>query len=152
MCIRDRDYGLRTIGDIALSSPQTLHTLLGKNGDTLYACAAGLDQSPVMPLIAQIDAKSVGNSTTPPFDITDETDARRVLFLLSDSVAARLREQQLRCRTIALWIRSVDLDSCERQLHLPCPTDLSAPIMEAAWQLLRQTWDMRSPLLSLIHI
>lgn len=146
---RLQDYGLRTIGDVALSSPDTLHQLLGKNGDTLYAYAAGLDSAPVIPLQHESDVKSIGNSTTPAFDIADELDARRIIYLLSDNVASRLRAQHLRCRTVAVWIRSADLSSCERQMKLPAPCDLAPPIIDAAWQLLMQSWDMRRPLRSL---
>ncbi|MBR5231902.1 MAG: DNA polymerase IV [Clostridia bacterium] len=142
-------YGIRTIGDIACANPNTLHACLGKNGDMLYAYANGLDVDPVMRAGESSDVKSVSNSTTPPFDVDNETDARRILYLLSDSVASRLREQQLYGRTISLWVRSADLHSCERQVSIPTPTNLSKVITRHIFSLLQASWDMRSPLRSL---
>ncbi|MEI3406788.1 MAG: DNA polymerase IV [Christensenellales bacterium] len=146
---RLHEYGLRTIGDIARSGPDTLHTLLGKNGDLLYQYASGRDDAPVLSLLRESDVKSISNSTTPAFDITDEADARRILYLLCDSIAERMREQELRCRTVAVWIRDTNLVSWERQMQLPAASDLAAELVHASLTLLRQGWDMRRPLRSL---
>ena len=146
---RLHEYGLRTIGDIARSGPDALHTLLGKNGDLLYQYASGRDDAPVLSLLRESDVKSISNSTTPAFDTTDEADARRILYLLCDSVAERMREQELRCRTVAVWLRDTNLVSWERQMQLPAASDLAAELVHASLTLLRQGWDMRRPLRSL---
>ena len=142
-------FGLRTIGDIVRSDPETLRTVFGKNGETLYGYAAGKDDSPVMPVDQHDDIKSVGNSTTPAFDIGDYEDARRVLYLLCDSVAERMRKKQVRCRTVTLWVRDTELNSATHQMKLRRPTDLSAALIEASLQLLRESWDGQRPLRSL---
>lgn len=142
-------YGIHTIGDIACSKPETLHTLLGKNGDMLHAYANGLDKSPVMCAEDTSEVKSVSNSTTPPFDVDNDADARRILYLLSDSVASRLREQHLFGRTVSLWIRSENLTSFERQTTLTIPTNLSKVITENIFRLLYANWDLHTPLRSL---
>ena len=146
---RLRHYGIRTIGDIARSSRQTLHTMLGKSGDMLYVYANGLDESPVMRTEESSEVKSVSNSTTPPFDVDNEEDARRILYMLSDSVASRLREQHLYGRTISLWVRSENLHSFERQTTLCAATNLSKVITEHIFKLLYANWDLHSPLRSL---
>ena len=146
---RLHEYGLHTIGDVATCGENVLHALLGKSGDTLYRYATGGDDTPVLPIEHEDNVKSIGNSTTPAFDIEDESDARRILYLLCDSVAERLRAQKMRCRTVSLWIRDSNLLTIERQLPLREPTDLSAEIMQASLYLLRRGWDMRSPLRSL---
>lgn len=143
------EYGLDTIGDIVRSDPEALHALLGKNGDTLYAYAAGKDETPVLPLDHADDVKSVGNSTTPAFDITDTADAQRILYLLCDSVAERLRRQRLRCRTLTLWLRDTELRSTTHQMKLKAPADLSIVLIDAAMLLLRQSWNQARPLRSL---
>jgi DNA polymerase IV len=146
---RLHEYGLHTIGDVAACGENALHALLGKSGDTLYRYATGCDDTPVLPMEHEDNVKSIGNSTTPAFDIEDESDARRILYLLCDSVAERLRAQKMRCRTVSLWIRDSNLLTIERQLPLREPTDLSAEIMQASLYLLQRGWDMRSPLRSL---
>lgn len=144
-----KDYGIQTIGDIARSDPRTLHTLLGKCGDLLYIYATGQDDSPVAVEGHENEIKSIGNSTTPAYDIDNDFEARRILYLLSDSVAARLRKHALRCRTISLWIRDTALVSLERQAKLPAPVDLSRDVSACALRLLRENWDSRRPLRSL---
>ena len=142
-------YGLNTIGDIVRADPESLHTLFGKNGDTLYAYAAGKDDAPVMPISETDDIKSVGNSTTPAFDICDYSDAGRILYLLCDSVAERMRKKHFRCRTVTLWLRDTQLQSFTRQMKLERPTDLSADLSRAALALLRESWAADRPLRSL---
>lgn len=144
-----RDYGIRTIGDIANADPASLHALLGVNGDTLYAYASGRDEAPVLPLYEEDTVKSVGNSTTPAFDITDTADAQRIIYLLSDSVAERMRKQGFSCRLVTLWIRDTELRSRTHQMQLKSPTDLSLIIAHTALTLLSQCWNERFPLRSL---
>ena len=61
----------------------------------------------------------------------------------------RMREQELRCRTVAVWLRDTNLVSWERQMQLPAASDLAAELIHASLTLLRQGWDMRRPLRSL---
>ena len=79
----------------------------------------------------------------------DYEDARRVLYLLCDSVAERMRKKQVRCRTVTLWVRDTELNSATHQMKLRRPTDLSAALIEASLQLLRESWDGQRPLRSL---
>lgn len=142
-------YGLNTIGDIVRSTPETMRAMLGKNGDTLYAYATGQDNAPVLPIQPEDGTKSVGNSTTPAFDIGDMDDARRVVYLLCDSVGMRLRKKGFRCATVTLWLRDTELRCATHQMKLSRPTDLSAVLAEAALRLLRESWQQDKPLRSL---
>ena len=142
-------YGLKTIGDVARCRASVLRAILGKNGDLFHAYANGRDLSPVLATDQSSEIKSVSNSTTPPFDITSEADARRIIFLLADNVALRLREQHLEGCTVSLWVRDSELNSFERQLKLPDPTNLSSQISQGALQLLYSCWDLHTPLRSL---
>ena len=142
-------YGLNTIGDIVHSNPGTLRALFGKNGDTLYNYAAGRDDTPVMPVDQTDDIKSVGNSTTPAFDICDMEDARRILYLLCDSVAERMRKKGFRCQTVTLWLRDTALNTMTHQMRLPRPTDLSEVLIQTSVKLLRESWPGDHPLRSL---
>ena len=144
-----RDYGLNTIGDIVHSNPEALHTLLGKNGDTLYAYATGKDETPVLAIDHADDIKSIGNSTTPAFDMADIVDAQRVLYLLCDSVAGRMRKRRMCCRTLTLWLRDTDLHTSTHQMKLAAPTDLAVVLINAAFILLQQSWNQAHPLRSI---
>ena len=62
-----------------------------------------------------VPIKSVGNSTTTPRDLVSDTDVRLVLYLLSESVAARLRENHFIGDVIGISIRDNGLFSFTRQ-------------------------------------
>lgn len=146
---RLHSYGLRTIGDIVHSSTEALRSMIGKGGDTLYAYAAGEDDTPVLPLNQTDDVKSIGNSTTPAFDIVDMGDARRIISLLCDSVAERMRRSGVCCRTVTLGMRDTALHTTTHQVKLSMPTDLSAALIRVGMQLLESRWSGAFPLRSM---
>ena len=127
--------GVTTIGALAQCDPALLRLRFGKNGLTLSAFARGEDRSPVMPVDHRAAIKSVGNSTTPPHDLTCMDDARCIFFLLAESVAARLREGGLRARCISISARSTELVTCSRQITLPRATCLAGEIGHTALEL-----------------
>ncbi len=127
--------GITTIGALAHCDEAVLRRRFGKNGLTLKTFALGEDCSPVMPIDHRSAIKSVGNSTTPPHDLTDMDDARCIFYLLAESVAARLRESGLRARCVSIWARSTQLVSRSCQATLGRPSNLSGEIAEAALSL-----------------
>ncbi len=131
-------WGIRTLGELAAADPEMLRHMLGKNGVMLWQWANGLEYSPVREAGASPPVKSVGNSMTTPKDVTDEQTLRLTLYLLSESVAARLREHGFRCGTVQVWLRDRDLSSYERQVKLPFPVEESCSIFDAAWSLARR--------------
>ena len=127
--------GITTIGALACCDSSALVRLLGKNGLLLKAYANGQDRTPVMPIDHRSCVKSVGNSTTPPHDLTTMEDARCIYYLLAESVAARLRESGLRGRCITISARTTDLITRSHQLMLPRPTNLTDELARAALTL-----------------
>lgn len=101
--------GIRTIGDLAKSDETLLVRKLGKMGSILWAFANGYDESPVKLEKTSAPVKSVGNSTTTPRDMETDEDVRIVLYILAESVAARLRENGFRCRTVEISVRDKEL-------------------------------------------
>ncbi|MGN0997427.1 MAG: DNA polymerase IV [Candidatus Ventricola sp.] len=127
--------GITTIGALARCDDGVLRGLLGKNGPVLKAYANGQDRSPVMPMDVSSCVKSVGNSTTPPHDLTSADDARCIYYLLAESVAARLREGGFRARCVSVSARTTDLVTRSHQVTLPRPTNLTDEIARAALSL-----------------
>lgn len=84
--------GIRTIGDLAKSDETLLVRKLGKMGSILWDFANGYDESPVKLENTSAPVKSVGNSTTTPRDMETDEEVKIVLYILAESVAARLRE------------------------------------------------------------
>ena len=126
---------IRTIGDLACASPALLQNKLGKNGLTLLSYANGWDQSPVMQTDQRASIKSIGNSTTPPHDLTCMDDARCIFTLLAESVAARLRQEGLHARCVSISARNTELVTASCQTMLKRPTSLTDEIARASLQL-----------------
>lgn len=97
--------GIKTIGDLARMDEKILHSQLGKMGSILWAFANGYDDSPVKPENTHAPIKSIGNSTTTPRDLLTDQDVRIVLYVLAESVAARLRENGFKCRVVEISVR-----------------------------------------------
>ena len=140
---------IRTIGGLAACSPEALFRLLGKHGRTLWAYANGLDCDPVAPLGESAQAKSVGNSITPPRDLVSDADAREVIAILSQSVGERLLRKGLAGQTVSVSIRSSALKTVSAQRALAAPTAISREIEAAATALFRERWDWRTRVRSL---
>ena len=138
-----QNRGIYTIGDLANRDVHRLRLLLGVWGETLWSFANGLDSAPVRLNGEESIVKSVGNSTTTVRDLVNDTDVKLIIYVLAESVAARLRKHGLKCRTVAISVRSNDLYSFDRQGKLLIPSFLSDDIAEKAMELFKAnyTWD-----------
>ena len=136
-------YGIRSIGDLACADFELIRGVLGKNGCMLWKFANGLDRTPVLESCASIKIKSIGNSTTTPRDLVCDDDVRVTLYVLCESVAARLREQCFKCTTVQIHVRDSSLESYERQVKLPYETWLARDIFDAAFMLYKRHHDGR---------
>ena len=104
--------GLNTIGKLAAAKDEDIIKMFGKFGQTLLIYARGEDDSPVRAMGDERDLKSIGNSMTCPKDLTNLNDIKRTLFVLSESVASRLREAGTGLAdTVHLWVRDSNLMS-----------------------------------------
>lgn len=139
---------IRTIGDLAQTDPSLLHSWLGKMGYVLHAFANGNDPSPVAPLGEEAIIKSIGNSTTTPRDLTCEEDVNIIFYVLAESVAARMRENGFRAKTVQISLRDTDLFSFERQCKLESPSCLASELHDAGMRLLQDHYRFRKPLRS----
>ncbi|MDT8902364.1 DNA polymerase IV [Anaeroselena agilis] len=137
-----------TIGDLAGREVKALRLLLGVWGETLWHFANGLDDSPVRRSGEEGFIRSVGNSTTTPRDLLSEEDVKLIVFVLAESVAARLRRHGLKCRTVAVSVRDAELFSFERQGKLAAPSCVSADIAARAMELFREHYGWDKPIRS----
>ncbi|WP_139653307.1 DNA polymerase Y family protein [Raoultibacter phocaeensis] len=134
-------YDVRTIGDLAHATDAYLTRRFGKIGLMLRTFARGEDATQVKtydPTRRDVErtVKSYGNGLTAPHDILDAGDAKALIYLLSESVAQRLREDGMRARTIAIGVRDGDdLTSYTRQTKLPFPTAATRDVARTAWTL-----------------
>jgi DNA polymerase-4 len=137
-----RGIGIRTIGDLARTEESLLVRKLGKMGSILWAFANGYDESPVKLENTSAPIKSVGNSTTTPKDMETDEDVKIVLYILAESVAARLRENGFRCRTVEISIRDKDLLHFSKQVKLQNASNITREIAEAGYKLYKESYRM----------
>lgn len=132
--------GIRTIGDLAKTEEPLLVRNLGKMGSILWAFANGYDDSPVKLENTSAPVKSVGNSTTTPKDMETDEDVKIVLYILAESVAARLRENGFRCRTVEISIRDKDLFYFSKQVKLKNASNITREIAEAGYKIYKESY------------
>lgn len=144
-----RSLGISTIGHLAECPVDILTRRLGKMGAILHMFANGRDVSPVQRSDHIPNVKSVGNSATTPRDLVNDEDVHLMLFLLAESVAARMRELASKCTVVEVSVRDTELRSFSRQRKLSNPTCSSNEIAQAAFDLFRRSYHWERPVRSL---
>lgn len=134
-----RSRGIFTIGDLAAASPEFLSSFLGKNGYMLYCFANGLENSPVKNIDHEKGIKSIGNSVTAPRDLVNMDDVKLTFSVLADSVARRLRDNALHCKTISISVRDSSLNTFTRQSSLAIPCASSSLFTQTAMKLIEES-------------
>ena len=147
-------YGIYTIGQLAASNLDFLVQIFGKMGTVLWQFANGLDDSPVKCFDEHYNGnerliKSIGNSITTPRDLTNLKDVKIIIYMLTESVAMRLRETGCYCLTVAIHVRNKELHSFTRQMKLQKPSDLTNEIARAAIDLFIRNYDFSSDIRSM---
>jgi DNA polymerase-4 len=134
-----RGLGLNTIGDIAKLNPKFLKSHLGnKHGELIYQYAHGIDNNTVD--IADTPNKGYGNSTTLSKDIDNMEAASFILLSLSETVAARLRRNDVKAGCITVEITDCDFNKSSHQTTLLSSTNATNKIHEIAIMLLKEFW------------
>jgi DNA polymerase-4 len=129
-----REYGVRTIGDLAALPEDLLVRRFGKHGAALGQRARGIDADPVGDRDA---AKSIGHEHTFDVDTSDREVIERTILAMAEGVAGRLRDSRVKASTITVKVRDSSFRTITRQRTLPEPTDLSEPIFLTALALAR---------------
>lgn len=138
--------GIKTIGDIALSDPDMLSHLLGKQGRVLWEYTNGLDNSPVCHVGEEEQIKSVGNGVTFTRDLVTEDDIVTAVTSLSDTVAGRLRRHRMKAFGVKVDIKDPFFKVISRQKQLFTPTNLAEEIAKSALELIHASWKSGSPI------
>ena len=141
--------GIRTIGELAAASPESLHAVLGKAGPMLHAFANGADKTAVRRVGDEPPPKSVGNSTTLPRDVETLRQAEVVILSLAESVGTRLRRGGYMCRSLELSLRTEELTWTRHRMRLFGATDVTLELRDMGMRLLSQAWTDRTPLRSM---
>ena len=134
-----KDMGIHTIGDLAATESKWLEARLKKFGLMLYEYAHGID-SQVIKVGDLSVPKSIGNSTTIPFDVTCKEEAHQVLLSLVEKVAMRLRQFQLTTSLASVTIKYADFSSVGHQRQLDFHADQTLAIYSVVTTLFNSLW------------
>ena len=121
-----REYGVRTIGDLAALPEDLIERRFGKDGPMLVDRARGLDADRVVG--EREAAKSVGHEHTFDVDTSDREVDRADPARAGRGRTGRLRASGVRASTVTVKIRDSSFRTITRQRTLPEPTDLTEPI------------------------
>lgn len=140
--------GIRTIGDAAARTPESLGDIVGsKAGLYIHEAANGRGSTAVK--AERDEEQSVGNSTTLSEDLTPENAdriLRPTLLALAESVGTRLRRHNHRGRTVAVTIKNASFKTHSRQIQLDEATDSTDIIFETAVSLFEDLWNHKDHL------
>ena len=140
------EYGIRTIGELALADRQMVMAMLGRQGGVIHDYANGLDTTPVLRFDQLEKVKSIGNGTTFRRNLQEEKDIRTAVTGLSDTVAARLRSHKMKAFGVKVDIKDPDLKVISRQQQLDNPANITDIIADTAMSIIRKSWKMRDPI------
>jgi DNA polymerase IV len=127
--------GIATLGELRATPQATLQPLFGRFSSLIKARASGLDDRPVQ---ANSEEKQISAETTFDTDLTDLQQLHAELASLADRMAARLRHSGWVANRVVVKIRRRDFRTFTRQARVRPATHATAPLVQAAKQLLDQ--------------
>lgn len=113
--------GFYKIGQLAaLPHEGALKSIVGNQAKRLYDMARGIDERPVE---YERQIHSIGNELTYEHDLEDSEVIDREWYYFAHKVAKRLRQHNLKGRTIAIKVRFNDFETISRQKRIEIATD-----------------------------
>jgi DNA polymerase-4 len=142
------DYGIHTIGELALAYPPMIAGRLGINGVRLQEAANGRDTSEVLRCDECAPVKSVGRGTTTPRDLSCDSDVRHLMVALCEDIGHRLILFGKKASGVSISLRDCSLSTRQYQKKLPVITDSASVIAGEAFKLMKEKHRFSLPLRS----
>jgi DNA polymerase-4 len=125
--------GVRYLGAIRKFEPQALLAAFGTYGVRLRELAHGIDLTPVTPFVP---GKSISSECTLDEDTREMAALTRCLLAQAEEVAAGLRKEGVKARTVVLKLKLADFKLLTRRTTFAPPTQSSQVIYHHAVRLL----------------
>lgn len=139
-----KNLGIRTIGEIAHANREMLVAHFGKQGIMMYEYANGIDNSVVS--TTKPEPKGYSNSTTVDHDVTDAKEAKQILYSLCESVARRLRKDEVLATVVAVSITDCTFRNSSHQMSLLSATNSTKELHNHICELFDALWDKKTPI------
>jgi Nucleotidyltransferase/DNA polymerase involved in DNA repair len=137
---------IMTIGDLARADRKVLAYHFGIVGDKMIENANGVDNESVKYYYDKHVPKSLGHSTTTAKDVKNLSEAKIVIYALSEMVATRLRKYNLLAGVVSVGLRDANLNWISRQTQLMSLTANANVLAETALKLLKENHNFTIPL------
>lgn len=138
-------YGIRTIGDIANTSPEFLKRLLGVNGIGLWTSASGLDSSRVMHMDFEVPVKSIGHGITCTADLRNREEVWKVMLELAQDIGHKLRIHELYTKGVQITVKDNGLMCKQYQAQVDTVTQSPMEIALKARSLFEENYNWQIP-------
>ncbi len=135
-----------TLGELSDSDPEVLMRNLGKSGIWLWRAVNGYDDEIVHEIDYDPTPKTLGNSTTLPFDLTDNTQVWQVMLTLAEEVCRRLRKEKLLAGGVCISVKCNNLEYTEYQTQLDTPMSASLLLAQSGFKLFLERYDWHLPI------
>ena len=135
-----KSRGIHTIGQLRTSNLKELQGIVGNGAADLQRLARGEDDRDVEP---DRQCRSLSSEQTFATDISDATILLAVLLEQVEEVAQRLRQENLKARTVTLKLRYGDFRTVTRSDTLSEATNVTKTLWATAEHVFRQ-WHARS--------
>ena len=133
------NMNIKTIGNLAKTDEKELIKKFGKHGKMMWEYANGIDNSEVV--YKYEEPKSIGNSTTLAKDIQDLEALNKVLLVLAEHVAYRLRKHNMVASVINVGLRTSEFKDFSHQKKLDFATSNTKDIFSIAKELLKAMYN-----------
>lgn len=130
--------GIYTIGQLANTPAEVLEYHLKSHGRLLWEYANGIDSQTVS--TEKEELKGIGNSTTLAKDVSNIEEIQKVLLMLSDKVAGRIREAHQKAQVVCVEIKYADFTKVSRQTTVEKPVSTSGEIHKLSCRLFEEIW------------
>ncbi len=136
-------YGITTVGELANCSEEWLKSVFGVCGSEMWLSANGMNRDRVAPDNYKAQSKSIGRGVTCKSDLENNEEVWKVFLSLSQSVAKRLRKENLTATGVQIGVRDNRFVTKQFQCQLNNPTWSAFEIAKTATELfkLNYTWD-----------
>lgn len=108
--------GVKTIKTLSEMPVDVLQELVGKNGNTLWKKAHGIDETPVIPYS---ERKSISTENTFSQDTIDIQNIKSVMSGMVEKLCYQLRHEKWLTSTVSVKIRYANFDTETKQCRIP---------------------------------
>ena len=133
---RLKSIGIKTIGDLyklIKEENEDVKNILGKSFFTLKDWLEGKGSDEIE--MEKWDPKSIGNSTTLPFDTDNPTQIKEHFLDLSKEVSSRAKREEKLGYTIQIVVKDTEFKSFNKSITFDSPTNEAKVIYEQACKL-----------------